>query len=86
MMIGEVASSEYGGSKAAWMKDMLARIPSEYQKIKALLYFDKFDSNMDWPLETSTSATTAFAEGIQNPAYVGNTFTSLSATKIQPLS
>jgi len=86
MMIGEVASSEYGGSKAAWMKDMLARIPSEYQKIKALLYFDKFDSNMDWPLETSTSATTAFAEGIQNPAYAGNTFTSLSATKIQPLS
>jgi hypothetical protein len=86
MMIGEVASSEYGGSKAAWMKDMLARIPTEYQKIKALLYFDKYDSNMDWPLETSTSATTAFAEGIQNPAYAGNTFTSLSATKIQPLS
>jgi len=85
VMIGEVASSEYGGSKAAWMKDMLARIPSEYQKIKALLYFDKFDSNMDWPLETSTSATTAFAEGIQNPAYAGNTFSSLSATKIQPL-
>ncbi len=86
MMIGEVATSEYGGSKSAWIKDMLARIPSEYKKIRALLYFDKYDSNMDWPLETSSTATTAFAEGIQNPAYVGNTFTSLGASTIQPPS
>ena len=85
LMVGEVASSEDGGSKAAWIKDMLARIPTEYTKIRALLYFDKYDSSMDWPLETSTSATTAFAEGIQNSAYVGNTLSSLSATKIQPL-
>jgi Glycosyl hydrolase family 26/Bacterial Ig domain len=85
MMIGEVASSEYGGSKAAWIKDMLARIPTEYTKIKALLYFDKYDSSMDWPLETSGSATTAFAEGIQSPAYVGNAFSGLSATEILPL-
>jgi mannan endo-1,4-beta-mannosidase len=85
MMVGEVASSEYGGSKATWVKDMLARIPTEYTKIRALLYFDKYDSSMDWPLETSSSATSAFAEGIQNSAYVGNTLSSLSATKIQPL-
>jgi Glycosyl hydrolase family 26/Bacterial Ig domain len=86
MMIGEVASSEYGGSKAAWIKDMLARIPIEYTKIRALLYFDKYDSSMDWPLETSGSSVSAFAEGIQDPAYVGNTFTGLSATKILPPS
>jgi hypothetical protein len=86
MMIGEIASSEYGGSKAAWIKDMLARIPGEYPKIRALLWFDKYDSNMDWPLETSSTATAAFAEGIQNPAYVGNTFSGLSATTVQPLS
>jgi hypothetical protein len=85
MMIGEVASSEDGGSKSAWLKDMLSRIPTEYTKIRALLYFDKYDSSMDWPLETSTSALSAFAEGVQNPAYVGNTFSSLSATKILPL-
>jgi hypothetical protein len=85
MMIGEVASTEYGGSKSAWIKDMLARVPAEYPKIRALIYFDKYDSNMDWPLETSTSSIEAFAEGIQNPAYVGNTFSTLSATKIQPL-
>jgi hypothetical protein len=85
MMIGEIATSEYGGSKAAWIKDMLVKIPTSYPKIRALLWFDKFDSNMDWPVETSTTATAAFAEGIQSPAYVGNTFSGLSPTKILPL-
>jgi hypothetical protein len=86
MMIGEVASSEHGGSKAAWIKDMLTRIPAEYTKIRALLWFEKFDSNMDWPVETSGSAASALAEGLQNPAYQGNSFAGLSAAKIQPLS
>jgi hypothetical protein len=85
MMVGEVASSEDGGSKSAWIEDMMARVPTEYTKIRALLYFDKYDSSMDWPLETSTSALSAFAEGVQNPAYVGNTLSSLSATTILPL-
>jgi hypothetical protein len=86
MMIGEVASTEYGGSKAAWIKDMLAKIPADYGQIRALLWFDKFDSNMDWPVETSSSATAAFAEGLQSPAYLGNTFTALSASKVLPQS
>src|SRR3954469_5503506 len=85
LMVGEVASSEYGGSKSAWIKDMLTRVPAEYPKIRALLYFDKYDSSMDWPVETSSSALSAFAEGVQSSAYVGNTLSSLSATKILPL-
>jgi hypothetical protein len=86
MMIGEVASTEYGGSKAAWIKDMLAKIPTDYKQIRAVLWFDKFDSNMDWPVETSSSATAAFAEGLQSSAYLGNTFSSLSAAAILPQS
>jgi len=85
LMVGEVASSEIGGSKSAWIKDMLTRVPTEFPKIRALLYFDKYDSSMDWPLETSTSAVSAFAEGVQSSTYLGNSFTSLSATKILPL-
>ena len=84
MMIGEIASSEYGGSKATWIKDMLAQLPTEYTKVRALLWFDKFVSSMDWPIETSTSATTAFAEGIQHPAYLGTPFAGLSPTTILP--
>jgi hypothetical protein len=41
---------------------------------------------MDWPIETSTTATSAFASGIQSPAYTSNTFGSLGASVIQPPS
>jgi Glycosyl hydrolase family 26 len=86
MMIGEVGSSEYGGSKAAWLRDALSRVPADYPQVRALLYFDKFDDNMDWPIETSTSATTAFAEGISQSVYVGANYGALPAGPIQPPS
>jgi hypothetical protein len=80
LMISEVGSTEYGGSKAAWIKDMLARIPTSYPKIRGLLWFEKFDDGMDWPIETSASATSAFAEGLKNPAYAANNFGSLAGS------
>jgi beta-mannanase len=86
MMISEVGSTEYGGSKAAWISDMLAKIPNNYPKIRGLLWFEKFDSGMDWPIETSASATSAFAAGIQNPAYASNTFGTLGGSAISPPS
>jgi hypothetical protein len=83
MIIGEVGSTEYGGSKAAWISDMLAKIPTSYPKIRGLLYFEKRDS-ADWPLETSTSAVEAFAAGIQNSAYGVNSFGTLGSQAILP--
>ena len=80
LIISEVGCSEYGGSKAAWIKDMLAKIPANYPKIRGVLWFDKFDDGMDWPIETSAGATSAFAEGIQNPAYAGNGYASLAGS------
>ena len=85
LMIGEVASSEYGGSKAGWIKEMLSQVPAEYPKIRALLWFDKFDSSMDWPIETSSTATGAFAEGIKSSVYPEGIFGGLNVSKIQPL-
>jgi hypothetical protein len=86
MAIGEVASSEYGGSKAAWIKSMLAAVPTEYPKIRALLWFDKYDDGMDWPVESSTGATTGFSEGIRSAAYTGSVYRDLGASAIQPPS
>jgi hypothetical protein len=85
MMIGEVASSEDGGSKAAWIQEMLAELPTAFPKIRGLLWFDKLDSGMDWPIETSGTSSGAFAEGIQGSSYDENTFLSLSSSAIQPL-
>jgi hypothetical protein len=84
LMISEVGSTEYGGSKAAWIKDMLAKVPSAYPKIRGLLWFEKFDDGMDWPIETSSSATAAFAEGMKNPAYAANSFGSLGFGPVAP--
>jgi beta-mannanase len=84
MMIGEVGSSEYGGSKAAWIEDTLKKIPVAYPKIRALLWFDKFDSGMDWPVETSSSATSAFSSAIASQSYVGSQYGALAPTAIAP--
>jgi hypothetical protein len=86
MMVSEVGSTEYGGSKANWIKEMLNTVPINYPKIRGLLWFEKYDDGMDWPIETSAGATSAFASGIQNPAYASNTFGSLAFGAAQPTS
>jgi endoglucanase len=86
MMLAEIGSSELGGSKADWIRDALTRVPTEYQQIRALLWFDKFDDNMDWPIETSAPATAAFAAGVQQPAYVGAGYGGLGGSTIAPPS
>ena len=63
---------------------MLAKVPTDYPKIRGLLWFEKYDDGMDWPLATSSSAGSAFAAGIANPAYAGNTFGSLPFGRVKP--
>ncbi len=84
MMIGEMGSSESGGSKAEWIRGALAAIPAEYPQIRGMLWFDKFDDGMDWPIESSPAAAGAFAAGVQDPAYRGNEYGNLPAGPIPP--
>jgi hypothetical protein len=84
LMISEIGSTEDGGSKAAWIQDALAKIPTSYPQVRGVLWFEQFDDGMDWPIETSSSATSAFAAGIQNPAYAENTFGSLGFGPVLP--
>jgi hypothetical protein len=77
MLIAEVASSESGGSKAAWIEEMFAQLPVAFPKVRGLMWFDYYDQGNDWPLETSTAATAAFAAGISDPRYLTNSLGSL---------
>jgi hypothetical protein len=86
LIISEVGSSEYGGSKAAWIADALRSARTNYPQLRGLIWFEKFDDGMDWPIETSSSATAAFAEGIQSSSYLGNSFASIGPGAIQPTS
>ena len=82
LVIGEVGATEHGGSKSAWIEDALASVPAEYPKVRALLWFEKFDDGMDWPIETSSAATSAFANGIEDAAYRGDSYANLEASPI----
>ena len=88
MVIAETASTEYGGSKAAWITDMLkTQLPLYFPKIKAFLWFEKWDERgYDWPIETSSTSKSAFATNIQLALYAANNFASLASGKIKPLS
>jgi hypothetical protein len=85
LIISEVGSSEDGGSKAQWIAEALKSARTEYPQLRGLLWFEKYDDGMDWPIETSSSATAAFAEGIKNPAYLGDSFASAAPGPIQPV-
>jgi hypothetical protein len=69
MVIGEIASTEQGGSKAQWIGEMLNALPTRYPKIRGLVWFDKFENGMDWPIETSAGAIDAFAQGVRGRAF-----------------
>jgi hypothetical protein len=78
MVIGEVGSTEYGGSKSTWIKEMFQQLPASYPSVYGLIWFDKYTEG-DWPIDSSTGATQAFAEGIQRSAYVPDATSILSA-------
>ena len=93
IMIGETASAEEGGNKAAWITDALGtQLPQNFPQIKALLWFE-WRSNekgafRSWEIESSPAAQQAFATAIGSSYYAaGGAFGSLPLlSKVQPLS
>ncbi len=85
IMIGEMASTEVGGSKADWITDAFARVlPQYFPKIKAVVWFNWNIRGMDWAIESSDAAQQAFAESIASPYYAKNRFSQLDISPIPP--
>jgi hypothetical protein len=83
LMITETGSSEQGGSKAAWIRDALqVQLPGSFPAVKGVIWWNRPDEGMDWPIETSPASRAAFAESIASPYYVGNAFAGLAASPI----
>ena len=63
---------------------MFEALPTDFPKIRGLLYFDNFDDGMDWPLETSCRS----ADGLQGRPrstagnFQSNTYASLNTSPI----
>jgi beta-mannanase len=87
VMVGETASSEFGGSKASWIFDTFStQIPTSFPQVKAIVWWNKSEGGTDWPIESSASAQTAFANSIASANYADDKFGGLSAlTPISPL-
>jgi beta-mannanase len=87
VMVAEAVSSEYGGSKASWITDALStQVPTNFPAVKALVWWNKYGGGSDWPIETSASAQTAFANSIASANYADDEFGGLSPlTPISPL-
>ncbi len=86
VMIGETGSSEFGGSKAAWIRDTLSiEVPHVFRRVKAFIWFNVHDK-ADWQIETSRKAEAAFHAAIGSRFYAGADFGSLPNEKIRPLA
>ena len=85
MILAEFASSTSGGHKALWLRRMFQSLPRRYPKVRGLIWFDVPDRGIDWPIETSSTATRAFAEGIHKWYYLENGFSQLAESPIYPL-
>lgn len=88
IMIGEVASSEIGGDKAAWITDaLLEQLPNRYPHVRAVGWFNKVATGLDtiapgvveptttavdWRVTSSPAALDAFATAVNSPYYQGS--------------
>jgi hypothetical protein len=92
IMLGEVASEENGGSKAAWITDaMTTQLPHNFPQIKAMLWFNwhiyEKSQYWNWEVESSSTSQQAFAQAVASPYYAaGGGFGNLPLlSKVQPL-
>jgi hypothetical protein len=90
VMLSEVATTEYGGSKAGWIRDALEeQIPLNFPQIRAVVWFNKnaYEGSgaMDWVIESSDPTQQAFQDGIVTGFYAANEFSGLNASPIAPL-
>jgi hypothetical protein len=69
LMLSEVASSERGGDKAAWIDDFF-RALLRNRDVLAFVWFD-FDKETDWRIASSVAARSAFVRGVSAARYRG---------------
>jgi hypothetical protein len=85
IMIAEFASTEVGGSKAAWIQDALTDdLPNQFPEVKAIVWFNWNNRGMDWAIESSPESQAAFAASIASSYYIDNRFSNLETSPILP--
>jgi len=76
IMIGEIASEEYGpGVKANWITDALTvQLPRFFPRIKAVVWFNwrtyEKGRSWNWQIESSAEARAAFSRAVSSPSFL----------------
>jgi hypothetical protein len=86
--IVEDASTEYGGNKTDWVREMLTTYLPHHPEIKAYMWFNwnfkKGEKREDWPIESSTPAQQQFRKAIQSSLFVSAPVSLPWLTKVVP--
>jgi hypothetical protein len=67
IIIGEMASTELGGDKAAWISQIIPTMKEEFPLLKGLVWFD-VNKETDWRISSSAASEAAF-KTMANDAY-----------------
>lgn len=86
--IVETASTEYGGNKTDWIREMLTTYLPHHPEIKAYLWFNwnfpKNGARADWPIESSAPAQQQFRQAVQSSFFVPAPVSLPALTKVPP--
>jgi hypothetical protein len=82
MILGELASNGPPARKARWIRQMFTAIDRHYPAVGGLIWFDKLDRDLRWPIESDRGPTTAFRHGLRSNPFLGNGFSGLDASPI----
>jgi Glycosyl hydrolase family 26 len=88
VIIVENASTEYGGNKTDWIREMLTTYLPHHPEIKAYLWFNwnflKRGVRHDWQIESSTPAQQQFRQSIQSSFFVPGPISLPTLRKVTP--
>jgi beta-mannanase len=69
MMIGEFASAENGGDKAAWITGAFNEIKNDYPEFKIFVWFN-INKEEDWTIDSSANSLVAFKQAINDSYFL----------------
>jgi hypothetical protein len=69
ILVGESASTELGGDKAAWITATFATLKTAFPKIKLFSWFN-IDKETDWRINSSPASLEAYCKAIADPYFL----------------
>jgi len=64
IIIAETGCTELGGSKSEWISEMFSILPSRFERIQAIVWFD-INKECDWRISSSESSQHSFRQAVR---------------------